>query len=423
MEQLDVLSVTKASQTISGEIVLDELIRTLLKVVLEQGGAQRAHVLLCERGALWAAAEASIGEKGVVTSVLASAPPDIAERVPASLIQYVTRTGEDVILSESTGTSRFSNDEYFLRHKPKSVLCLPVRRQAELVGLLYLENDLIAGAFTSSRLAALRLLATQAAVSVENALLLAKERSAREAAEDAVRAQTEFLQIASHELHTPVTSLVLAVDLMRRAAPSGRPLAPEKMDRLLDRVMQQSARLTRLSNDLLDVTRLDADRLPLHLTDVDLASLVGEVVERFEVDLAQSRATVSLSVSHGPIVGRWDRSRIDQVFTNLLSNAIKFGAGKPIEVVLDQDARCAHLTVRDHGIGIAREEKDRIFGRFERAVSVRHYGGLGLGLYITRRIVERHGGSIRCESDPGRGATFVVSLPLASPPAIASLRT
>ena len=102
--------------------------------------------------------------------------------------------------------------------------------------------------------------------------------------------------------------------------------------------------------------------------------------------------------------------------TNLLSNAIKFGAGKPIEIAVGAERGTARLAVRDHGIGIASDQRDRIFGRFERAVSERHYGGLGLGLYISRRIVEDHGGSIRCESQPGAGSTFIVELPCAPAP-------
>ena len=184
------------------------------------------------------------------------------------------------------------------------------------------------------------------------------------------------------------------------------------MDRLLELASRQGARLTRLIDDLLDVSRLDAGRLPLELTVVELGALVREVVSRFEADLARSGCTVSLR-GGAPVVGSWDRSRLDRIVTNLLSNAIKFGAGKPIELFVSAERGVARLAVRDHGIGIDPAQLGRIFGRFERAVSERHYGGLGLGLYISRRIAEEHGGSIRCESQPGAGATFTVELPCA----------
>jgi signal transduction histidine kinase len=114
----------------------------------------------------------------------------------------------------------------------------------------------------------------------------------------------------------------------------------------------------------------------------------------------------------GPVDGRWDPSRLDQVLTNLLSNALKFGAGNPVEVTIGEDGGMARLQVVDHGIGIPPAEHGRIFERFARAVAVDNYGGLGLGLYICRTIVEAHGGTIRVESEPGRGATFTVALPV-----------
>ncbi len=121
-------------------------------------------------------------------------------------------------------------------------------------------------------------------------------------------------------------------------------------------------------------------------------------------------------LASAPVHGRWVRSRLDQLVTNLLSNSMKFGAGKPVEVVVGAECGLARLVVRDRGIGIHLDLQARIFDRFERAVSSEHYGGLGLGLYISRRIVEAHGGSIRVESEPEAGSTFTVEIPCAGPP-------
>ncbi|WP_438025674.1 ATP-binding protein [Sorangium sp. So ce233] len=131
----------------------------------------------------------------------------------------------------------------------------------------------------------------------------------------------------------------------------------------------------------------------------DVSGRVRDVVARFELDLARAGCSVSLRTS-GRIVGCWDRSRLDQIVTNLLANAIKFGAGKPIEIFLGEEAGTARLSVRDHGIGIDPARQERIFDRFERAVSERHYGGLGLGLYISRQLAQAHGGSIRVQRRP-----------------------
>jgi signal transduction histidine kinase len=112
------------------------------------------------------------------------------------------------------------------------------------------------------------------------------------------------------------------------------------------------------------------------------------------------------------VIGVWDRSRLDQIVTNLVTNAIKYGPGKPVQVAVSRDVESAELRVRDHGIGIPAEQQERIFGKFERAASQRNYGGLGLGLWITRELVELMHGSVRVESTEGEGATFIVSLPL-----------
>lgn len=424
-EQLDLISVTKASQTISGEIVLDRLVRTLLEIVLEQGGAERAHLLLYQDEGLSIRAEAALEERGPVTTLLGPELADLPRRIPMSLVHYVQRTKERVILSDAAADAgKFAGDDYLARTRPRSVLCMPILRQAEVVGLLYLENNLLPGVFTPERLTALELLATQAAISLHNALLLAGEQAARAKAEEAVSARNEFLTIASHELNTPVTSLMLAVQAMRRATPPGRSPEPWRLEKLLDVTERQAARLTKLVGDLLDVSRLEEGSSPLDLSDVDLGELVREVVLRFEPDLSRARCPISIEGGPG-IVGRWDRSRVDRVVTNLLSNAIKFGAGEPIEISFGSEPGVASkpavawLRVRDHGIGVDPAERARIFGRFERAVSVRHYGGLGLGLYLCRRIVEDHGGSIRCDGQPGAGSTFTVELPC-SPPRLRS---
>jgi len=116
------------------------------------------------------------------------------------------------------------------------------------------------------------------------------------------------------------------------------------------------------------------------------------------------------------VTGSWDPLRMEQIITNLLSNALKYGAGKPVDVVVQRDGGTARVLVRDRGIGIDPDARERIFGRFERAVSSRHYGGLGLGLFLARRIVEAHGGRIAVDSAPGEGATFAIELPIAGPP-------
>ncbi len=229
-------------------------------------------------------------------------------------------------------------------------------------------------------------------------------------AQRAVRLRDEFLLVASHELRTPVTSLRLSLQALQR----GELLGQLAMSRSVGIAARQGERLNRLVEDLLDVSRIETGRFPLDIGDVELRAVARDVVERFEADLDRAGCEVAIR-GDAAVTGRWDRSRIDQVVTNLLSNAIKFGAGKPIEILLGQQAGTARLTVRDQGIGIDQAEQVHIFERFARAVSTLNYGGLGLGLYISRCVLEAHGGRIRVESQPEAGSSFTIELPCAEP--------
>lgn len=250
-------------------------------------------------------------------------------------------------------------------------------------------------------------------VEAERAALLLREQAARHEAEQAVRIRDDFLSIASHELKTPITALHAALQTLERATRQGisGELAPERVQRLLEIIDLQDKRLIKLVNDLLDVSRISAGRLQLELEEVDLTAVVDDVVERFREEIVLSGCPLQIQ-AEGPVVGLWDRSRIEQVVTNLLTNALKYGAGQAVTIALSADATAARLVVTDQGIGIAAEHLERIFGRFERVASPNHYGGVGLGLYIVHEIVAALGGTVGVVSAPGQGATFTVALPL-----------
>ncbi|HEX8697941.1 MAG TPA: PAS domain-containing sensor histidine kinase [Myxococcaceae bacterium] len=230
----------------------------------------------------------------------------------------------------------------------------------------------------------------------------------------AIEARDIFLSVASHELKTPLTSLALRLAQVQRearGAASGQPSRAREL-RNLELAEAQLRRLAGLVDGLLDVTRISEDRLSLVLEEVDVAEVVLETAQGMAPQAERVGSPLQVEVV-SRAVGRFDRVRLGQVVTNLLSNAIKFGAGQPIHVALAADDNAVKLAVRDQGIGIAPESLERIFGRFERAVSERHYGGLGLGLYITRKIVEAMGGTVKAQGAPGQGATFIVELPVA----------
>jgi signal transduction histidine kinase len=240
----------------------------------------------------------------------------------------------------------------------------------------------------------------RAALAVEHARLLREATAAAQARE-------EFLHVASHELRGPIGTLRLSVQLLGRDVQKGRTDALADRLHVIDR---QAVRLARLSDTLLDVSRITAGRLDLAREPGDLAALVREVVPRFEEEAAEAGVAIRLDAPE-EVRATFDAARMEQVVSNLLSNAVKYGREGPVEVRVRGGGGRAVLDVEDRGIGIAPGDQKRIFDRFERAVSPRHFAGLGLGLWIVRQLVEAHGGTIRVRSAPGEGATFTVELP------------
>lgn len=242
---------------------------------------------------------------------------------------------------------------------------------------------------------------------IDNARLFRK-------AQDAVGTREQFISIASHELKTPLTALQLQLQSLIRAVKKENPSEPwvRRFATMLESTYQQGTRLAGLINNLLDVSRMTAGKLQIEPESVDLTALVASVVERFREELAQSGCELKLTLPEAA-PGRWDRLRLEQVVTNLLSNAVKYGKGKPIEVSLQAAEAGFHLVVRDYGIGIQPEFIKKIFAPFERGVPSNNYGGLGLGLYITKQILEAHKASIRVQSQVGKGTAFFIELPRA----------
>ncbi|QRK08827.1 PAS domain S-box protein [Archangium violaceum] len=230
-------------------------------------------------------------------------------------------------------------------------------------------------------------------------------------AQEAIRLRDEFLSVASHELKTPITPLQLHLQTLRVLASKGSAaFAAERVTRKLELAEHQVRRLARLVDDLLDISRLNSGRMELRFETVDVARLVRELLERQRTALQNSGSEVRLQLRDARMA-RVDPMRLEQILTHLLANAAKYGRGKPIDVTLEGDEAGYCIRIRDRGIGIAPEDQQRIFERFERAASERHYGGLGLGLWIVRRIAMHLGGSIEVRSQPGEGATFEVRLP------------
>ncbi|MDB4964590.1 MAG: Sensor histidine kinase [Myxococcales bacterium] len=336
-----------------------------------------------------------LGGAELMGRALAEVLPDWAQL--RRILEAVQRDGHPFIGREHRFlVDRLGDGE--LRDAYFDVICQPLR-----------EGDAIVGVLT---------FAVDVTTQVE-----ARQRMESVAAElqRAVEARDEFLSVASHELKTPLTALRLQVQSLQRSvhrAPEAQ-YSAEQLRAKFDAADRQVNRLVELIDALLDVSRVQAGHMDVNLEEIDLAAVVTEVVERGRTPAAATGSILKLDAAT-PVVGRWDRSRVDQVITNLVSNAIKYGGGKPIDVRVyvesfsdgDNQGRRAAASVTDHGIGIAPADQARIFERFERAVSRTSYAGLGLGLWISRQIAETLGGTIIVESAPGAGARFTLFLPL-----------
>lgn len=231
--------------------------------------------------------------------------------------------------------------------------------------------------------------------------------------EQAVQIRDEFVSIVSHELNTPLTSLMLQSQLRRRILKKGDPAAfsLKNLAEMFESDEKQFKRLTRLIDDMLDISRINSGKLSMHIERFDLSDLVQDLVERSTDQFLEAGCPIEIKVCQVAI-GNWDRFRIEQVVMNLLTNAMRYGAKKPIVVQVNADQKRAQIIVSNQGRGIAKENQERIFQRFERAESGNKISGLGLGLFIIKQILEAHQGTIRVESELDQGATFVVELPL-----------
>lgn len=314
------------------------------------------------------------------------------------IILLSARTGEEAI---TEGLATGAND-YMVKPFSARELLARVRVQLE-----------IARGQESAREHALTQLRTQgemqrlreaAAVHVERERVLS----------EAVQARDDFLSVASHELKTPLATLNLQLATLERSLPTE---VRAQVSKRIEGAQRQAQRVGGLVDLLLDVSRVASGRLHLRLAPVDLSRVVLACVEEARTEFSQAGCALTFEPP-APVVGQFDQVRVGQLILNLLSNAAKYARARPVEVRLWEVHGRARLEVMDHGVGVLPEDREPIFQRFERRVSARHFGGLGLGLWVSRQVAEAHGGSISISETPGGGATFTVDLPLGAAEAV-----
>jgi predicted ATPase/signal transduction histidine kinase len=432
VEQLDLATVMKASQAVSGEIVLEKLIETLMVIALEHAGAERGLLILPHGEEHLIAAEARTGRDRVEVQLLNAlvTPSDL----PDSLLRYAIRTQESVILDDASVENLFSEDDYVRQHRPRSTLCLPLTKQAKLMGILYLENSSVPRLFTPKRLAMLELLASQAAISLDNARLYAdlgrlnaelrQEYSDRRKAEEALhQAQSELARVSrvttmeqlaasiAHEVNQPLTAVITSGDACLNWLSTSPPNL-RKARGAVERMLRDGIR----ASEVLKRVRTFFRKAPLSASPISVNKVIQEVLALAGGELRRHGVEPSAELDFNLPLVMADFVQLEQVLLNLVMNAIESMAtitDRPRVLRIQSRAqdfaeRSAVLVkVCDCGVGLTSEAMAGVFEAFYTTKPE----GMGMGLWICRSIIEAHGGQVTAQQNEAAGATFQFFLP------------
>jgi signal transduction histidine kinase len=461
-QAFDLASVMKAARGISSEVEYAKLLENLMKIVIESAGANKGFLVLCADGE--AMIEAMIDERGETR--LGAIALDKCEELSLQLVRLVLRTQEWAVLGDAAREPHLAQDPYVTQHAPRSILCIPLLQQTRLIGLLYLENTKTCDAFTPHRLELLGLLASQAAISIENAKLYKRQKESMELLHSALaeskasaRVKSELLARISHELRTPLNAIINLPEALierystltvfhctaceadfeveagetaddRTPCPDCRTQGSlqtvrrgcfegelEEIFELLTVIKDSGLNLKNVVDDLLSISNLESGRVSLDRTEISLQELLTEVFDSIR-PLAEGQG-IWLDVPELPdeVTLFADRLKLKRVLLSLFGNAMKFTPrGGRVGLRIEHGQTHVLLAIEDTGIGIAKENQEGIFEPFHQIEggATRKFGGMGLGLALSKRLIELHEGEIWVESERGKGSTFYVRLPRGS---------
>ncbi len=419
------------SRILNSSLDLPQVLRRSIDEVVEFVGAERGFILVIEdeRRRVIARAAHGIDLRALETALAGQDPANSAE-VSRRVVEHVLTSGSPMSSTNAMEDPRFSSHTSVRLSRLRSVLCVPLIFQDRLLGIVYVDNRLKSGAFNQRDMSMLASFANQAAVAIENARLYESLRGSMEeklrlqaelhekevqriALAETSRAKTEAIGFVAHELRNPLTVIAGSAQTMLAL----KAVSTDMFGELAEMIDAESHRMMVLINEMLDTSALEAGK-PLRLSPrpVDLRNLLEQTV-RAQRFYKHWKAGHSLTLKIDPeiLTIEADEDKLRQIVANLLTNAIKYSPdGGEITVGARITGDALVITVTDRGVGMTVEQSRNLFAKFERVMrdDIRQIPGTGLGLYLTRELVRLHGGTIDCESAPGDGTAFRVSLPL-----------
>jgi predicted ATPase/signal transduction histidine kinase len=431
LSNIDVDTAIKVSRAISEEIFMDKLLIKLMKIAIESAGAQKGYLILNQEDKLLVEVEGQASENKVskVKHVLLDEFTNIAR----SVVYYTYRTSESVILDNAINDNVFSSDNYIIKMRPKSIMCIPITHNETMLGVVYLENNMATNVFKSSKIEVLKLICSQAAIAMENALMFKKINELNDSLEKKVeertrdieeflkkleydKLKTEFFANISHELRTPLNVIITAnqmVGVTSNEMEEG--YAKSYIKKYYQLIQQNCFRLIRLTNNLIDITKIDAGYISTELRNCDIIKIVEDITLSVVEYAGKKEIEIIFDTDIEEKYMACDPDKIERIILNLLSNAIKFTEYQgTIEVLVYDRDKEVEIHVKDTGVGIPEDKKNTIFDRFtqvDKSLS-RRCEGSGIGLSLVKSLVEMHEGSIEVFSEYGRGSEFIIKLPV-----------